>query len=349
MIETHGTRYPRTLMSIELRTLRHAMALAEQGNFARAARAVHLTQPALSRSIQSLEQRLGAALFDRRRDGVVPTDVGRVLLERARELLALAEDLDQEIVRNRTLQTGRVVAGGGPYPADSLLAPAAARLVQEFPQVAIELRVRNWDELLRQLRARELDFFVAETSTLEADADLDVRLLHAHALHFVGRADHPLRRAARAPTVPELLAYPLVAQSRIPPRVLEPLLAAQRRTRLLSVVARAFPSIQCHSLAAVLRIVETSDAVTALPLSAARQGLRDGRLALLGSAPWLSLRYGLVRLRGRTPTRAAEAFVERVLATETQVVAEERALHEEWVQPAARGARSRRTRAGAAA
>jgi DNA-binding transcriptional LysR family regulator len=202
--------------------------------------------------------------------------------------------------------------------------------VQEFPQVAIELRVRNWDELLRQLRARELDFFVAETSTLDGEADLDVQPLHAQPLYFVARAGHPLQLASHNVAPADLLAYPFVAPSRIPPRVLDPLLAAQRRAPDASARTRAFPSIQCNALASVLRIVESSDAVTALSLSVMRHELRERRLALLGTAPWLSLRYGLVRLRRRPLTRAAQVFVERVLATEADAVAEERALRTEF-------------------
>jgi DNA-binding transcriptional LysR family regulator len=325
-------RYDALEMTIDLRALRHALALAEHAHFGRAARAVHLTQPALSRSIKALEQRLGAPLFERQRNAVAPTDIGRVLLERARELLALADELDHAIVRNRTLQAGRVVVGGGPHAAEVLLAPSAARLTREYPQVAIDLRVRDWDELLRQLRGRELDFFVAETSTLETEADLEVRRLASRPLYFVARAGHPLARAAPGTALGDMLAYPLVASSRIPPRVLEPLLRAQRREHRAGPAARPFPSIQCQSPAAALRIVEASDAVTTLTLSLLQHGLRDGRLTLLGTAPWLALRYGLVRLRHRAPTHAAQAFLECVLATDAELTEEEGVLREEFVR-----------------
>ena len=68
-------------MEVELRRLRHLIALAEHGNFGRAAAACYITQPALSRSIQALEAQVGAALFDRRRTGVELTDMGRLLLQ----------------------------------------------------------------------------------------------------------------------------------------------------------------------------------------------------------------------------------------------------------------------------
>lgn len=68
-------------MTIELRLLRHALALARHGNFARAAGALNLTQPSMSRSIAALESLLGVPLFDRTNKGITPTAFGRILLE----------------------------------------------------------------------------------------------------------------------------------------------------------------------------------------------------------------------------------------------------------------------------
>jgi len=71
-------------MDFDLRLLRHARALAEEGSFARAARTLHLTQPALSRSIQELERRTGIRLFDRNKGRVDLTALGEVFLAHAR-------------------------------------------------------------------------------------------------------------------------------------------------------------------------------------------------------------------------------------------------------------------------
>ncbi len=93
-------------MDFDLRQLRHARALAEEGSFARAARTLHLTQPALSRSIQELERRTGIKLFDRNQGRVEPTDLGRVFLAHARGLLGHAEALDREVATMRGTGTG---------------------------------------------------------------------------------------------------------------------------------------------------------------------------------------------------------------------------------------------------
>ena len=90
----------------DLRRLRHALALAEHRNFARAAAALHITQPALSRSIQALEDGLGVRLFDRSPRDVDPTAFGELVLRHARSLELSARDLDRELQLAKGLEIG---------------------------------------------------------------------------------------------------------------------------------------------------------------------------------------------------------------------------------------------------
>jgi DNA-binding transcriptional LysR family regulator len=313
-------------MGVELQQLRQVIALAEHGSFVRAAAALHISQPALSRSIQNLERRFGSELFLRTSGGVIPTDVGRLYIERARDVLRIADDLDRDAVHRGTFGTGRVAVGGGPFPAESFLGPAAVRFVEQHPNVKVQLHARDWDELLRELRSRELDFFVAETSTLQREAELEiVPMPTAHSMHFVARAGHPLAGRGTA-SVEEVLAHPFVTPSRIPPRLLDPLLAALRAGATKQKDGRPFPAIQCHGLAPVKRILSASDAVSATILSCISTELETGQFILLGGAPWLHLRYGIVSLKGRPWTQAAEKFREFVLQAERQAASEEHDL-----------------------
>jgi DNA-binding transcriptional LysR family regulator len=328
-------------MALELQQLRQVIALAEHGSFVRAAAALHISQPALSRSIQNLEQHFGSELFVRSSGGVVPTDLGRLYIERARDLLRMADELDRDAVTRGALGSGRVAVGGGPFPSESFLGPAAVRFIEQFPKVSVQLHARDWDELLHELRGRALDFFVAETSTLQREAELEiVPMPSAHAVHFVARAEHPLagRGAAR---VEDIFAYPFVTPSRIPPRVLDPMLAAHRAGAAARKSALPFPAIQCTGLAPVKRILTGSDAISASILSCVATELELGKLVLLGTAPWLYLQYGVVSLRGRPWTQAAERFREYVLQAERRAAAEEERLLERF-RP---GARARRTAA----
>lgn len=322
-------------MALELQQLRQVIALAEHGSFVRAAAALHISQPALSRSIQNLERRFGSELFMRSSGGVVPTDLGRLYIERARDVLRLADELDREAVTRGTLGAARVAVGGGPYPAESFLGPAAARFVEQYPKVSVQLNARNWDELLHELRSRELDFFVAETSTLQREPELEIAPMpSAHSVHFVARAGHPLASHGTA-KVEEIFAYPFVSPSRIPPRVLDPMLAAHRAGATERKNALPFPAIQCNGLAPVKRILASSDAISASILSCISTELELGQLVLLGTAPWLHLHYGIVSLKGRPWTQAAEKFLEYVLQAERRAAEEEEHLLERF-RPGAR-------------
>jgi DNA-binding transcriptional LysR family regulator len=323
-------------MALELQQLRQVIALAEHGSFVRAAAVLHISQPALSRSIQNLERRFGSELFLRSNSGVLPTDLGRLYIERARDVLRLADELDREAVGRGTLGAGRVAVGGGPYPADSFLGPAAARFVAEFPRVSVQLHARSWDELLRELRSRELDFFVAETSTLQRESELDiVPMPSAHALHFVARAGHPLARRGSV-KVEDIFAYPFVTPSRIPPRVLDPMLAAHRAGAQGRRNALPFPSIQCNGLAPVKRILASSDAISSSILSCMATELKTGQFVLLGTETWLHMQYGIVSLKGRPWTKAAEKLREFVLQAEREAAAEEALLLERFAPRAGR-------------
>ena len=90
-------------MAMELQQLRQVVALAEHRSFVRASAALHISQPALSRSIQNLERRFGSSLFLRSAAGVVPTDLGRLYIERARDLLRMADELESEHAKVKRL------------------------------------------------------------------------------------------------------------------------------------------------------------------------------------------------------------------------------------------------------
>ncbi len=251
-------------MSLEVRRMRHVIALADHGSFARAATVLGLSQSALSRSIQSVERDVGSRLFVRTASGVELTDGGRVLVARIRQIVQLTEDLDRDLTSERGLHSGHVHVGAGPYPAQSVLADALARFIAAHPRVIVRVTMRDWDELLRRLRAREIEFFVGETSTFGAENDLDIEQLDVHPMLICARRGHPL--ASLAPvTFSDGLAFPYVSVSRIPPRILEPIRAAQRRLPDATAAHRVFPALEFNSIDAVKQVVLGSDALMVAP------------------------------------------------------------------------------------
>jgi DNA-binding transcriptional LysR family regulator len=320
-------------MPTELRQFRHVIAVADHGNFARAAEALRMSQPALSRSVQAVERELGGHLFQRTSSGAEPTDLGHLFVLRARHILQLSEELGLEMANNSSLRTGHVAIGGGPYPMQTTLPQALTRFVAAHPDVSVRLIVRDWDELLRRLRGREIELFIAETSTIEHENDLSIEAMGPHPLFLVGRTGHPL--AGRDSLgVSDLFDYPLAAMTRIPPRILEPFRAAQRRATHPAAMARNFPAIECNTHSVLAQVVLGTDAIMASTLPRIRTELESGQLVLIKSEPWLFTSYGIVTLKNHPLSTASARFREFILEAERGFCGEEQALLACW-QPGA--------------
>lgn len=316
-------------MSLDIRHMRHVIALDEHGSFARAATALGLSQSALSRSIQSVERTTGSSLFVRTATGVEPTDGGHVFIARIRQIAQLIDDLDRDVMGERGLQTGHLHIGGGPYPAQSMLADALARFVADYPRIVVRVMMRDWDELLRRLRAREIEFFVAEFSTFAGDLDLDFEPLAPHPTFIIARRGHPL--AGRGPLgIADGFAYPYASLTRIPPRSLEPIRLAQRRSPDATAGYRVFPALEFNALDAVRKIVLGSDALMVAPLACVADELDGGRLVVLGAEPYLAVRYAIVKLKGQPLTAAGVRFREYVREAERVFTEQEQVLLERW-------------------
>lgn len=296
-------------MKIELRHCHHAVVLAQHRNFDRAARAIGISQPSLSRSIQELERRLGAKLFIRSRDGIEPTDVGRLFLERSQAVLVQAADLEHEMELVRGHEVGELRIGAGVYPSEIFIADAVARMAREQPRVKVTVICNITETLLSMLRKRELDIMIADAKACEPTGDLEIETLAWHQVQFVVRKGHPLQNAQQL-TLPQLLSYPIVVTTRTPPDVLAAL-HKERGTSFDST--RPFPAICCDSIAMFKLIVARSDSICYLPANVLSAELAAGRLVVL---PFDTSQFGrafsVIRIADRTPTAAAEVFMQYV-------------------------------------
>jgi DNA-binding transcriptional LysR family regulator len=291
-------------MKLKLRQVQHAVTLAQAGSYSAAAERLNLSQPALSRSIQALESVLGAALFDRTTTGVVPTSIGRMVTEQGTSILASAAGLEREVKLALGLETGTLSVGAAPYAADICVGTACGRLAMESPRLAIDVRVGDWTFLTRLVLSGELDIAVAELTLAADDSRLEVQALPQHIGQFFCRAEHPL--ACRGPvTVEDTEAFPLVASS-LPRRL------ANLRT-----------AIRVDTFRLARDIVLASNALGIAVSSQIASELRDRLLVFLPiSVPWLHSNYGFIRLKGRTPSPATIAFMQRVLEVEEEILSD---------------------------
>ncbi len=305
-------------MEIDLRHLRHARALAEHGNFGRAAWALRLSQPALSRSIAELERQVGTRLFERSTAGIEPTDMGSLLLERAGELLARSEDLGREMEALQGRGAGALRIGAGTYTAEMVAGDALAALLRESPDVQARVVVDNVLNLLPLLRRRELDVVIGDASVITEDPEFHITGLAPRQGYFVCRKGHPLSKQPSL-TLTDILAFPLVSTSRLPPRLLGPIVAATRRPLGLAD-SHAGPAITCESLGIMKTVVAGSDAIAILPLTAMVRDRDSSLFTVLPLVePWLQGNFAIIRLARRTPPPSGDAFVRLLLATDAEL------------------------------
>lgn len=145
------------MREINLDRLRTLVAIADLGSFAEAARALHLAPPTVSLHITDLEARIGAPLLTRKRGQVRPTPIGETLLERARRLLAEADQALDDVQRQVQGLGGRVRLGASTGAIAHLLPQALETLGREHPGIDVQVAVLTSQETLQQLRDGALD------------------------------------------------------------------------------------------------------------------------------------------------------------------------------------------------
>ena len=331
-------------MTLELRLLQHALAVGRFRNFARAAEALHLTQPSLSRSIATLERTLGVPLFDRGGKGVTPTAFGELLLERGADLLNREGELRREIQLLAKVEIGTLDIGAGPFPSESTIGSAVARLSRTHPRLRISVVTADPDEICRKVLDGVLDVAIANASAVKDVERLVLEALPSQRIYLACRPGHPLagRRDLELATVLQFpLASPLLAGA--------PAVAAaghEGAGRTVRETGHFIPAIHVNSLSIARRIAYESDALFPGTASMLAEDVRSGRLVALDFfVPAMRTTPSLITLRDRTLSPATRAFIEILREVEAEAAKVEIAdLPVPSVPPAVK--RARRVPAG---
>ena len=293
---------------MDLKRWTHIVAVADRRSFVRAAEQVHLSQPALTRSIQAAESELGLLLFDRRANEVVATPAGEFVIARARQLVFNSRCLERDVELYRSHALGDTAFGVGPFPAATFLAPLLTALRREFPAINLRVEVSNWQQLLQRLLAEDIEFFVSDTRDLPSDTGTHIRSLRPEPGGFYVRVGHPLASATSV-TLPELWAYGVVSV-RLPAGVRAVIAGA------LGFAAGTDLSLalECDDVEVLKAVALAGDSVLAAPHAAVKKEYGERTLKTLNvtGLPPLASRMGLVTLRGRTPSPMAELVMGRL-------------------------------------
>jgi LysR family transcriptional regulator of gallate degradation len=200
---------------MELRQLRYFLAVAEQGNFSKAADAVGVTQQALSYSVAQLEKQLQTQLFARTQSGVELTDIGHVFAKRARMIVAETDLAHREVEILRDGQRGSVRFGVGSTIVQHVLPRIVQRFARARPKFSLTLKVDLSRPLYDRLLSGEIEVALTAPAAVPIEygqAELQHEIIEGQefdANFLVMRVGHPLL-SLRTPTLQDVVRYPWI-------------------------------------------------------------------------------------------------------------------------------------------
>lgn len=284
-------------MKLSLRKLECVIAVAETGNFGRAAERLALSQPSLSRTIAGIEAAFSVRLFDRGRSGVLPTRTGEALVEDARRLLAMAEAVERGLTEAGSGEGGTVRFGMGPLPASVLFRPLLAESLRQRPDVKVDCTVDSGERLLPLLADGQIDFAIFNRTFAPEGPGYSVRGIGALRAGLFVRAGHPLAGAGQVEPA-RLADFPLATGH------------AGSGVNLFGMVTARISS---DDFGAMRELMLDSDVVFLGGHSQVAGDIAGARAVELSVAGWSPLpsELVLVRIAGRSQSRAAHEMMER--------------------------------------
>lgn len=290
---------------LSTRALRAFLALVELRNFTRAAQATHLSQPAFSALIRSLEDAVGTRLFDRNTRSVQLTPEGRLFEPSARQLLADASRALADLADHVERRKGRVHVAALPSLAAGWLPALFAEYRAAWPGVTIALSDLLSDACIDLVRGGQADFALAAAGLRGSDAaELHTHVLGSERFHLVCRADHPLATAPRL-TLRQLAPWPFIHMTRNS-SVRQALEAALHPLQMNTV-------LEVEQLATVMGMVEAGLGISVVPTLTLYQFRRDTIVTRALPLPALRRRMLLVRRREGSLSAAAQALHDLVV------------------------------------
>ncbi|OHK82988.1 LysR substrate-binding domain-containing protein [Salmonella enterica] len=259
---------------IRLRHLHTFVAVAQQGTLGRAAETLNLSQPALSKTLNELEQLTGTRLFERGRLGAQLTVPGEQFLTHAVKVLDALNTTGQALNRKEDASADVVRVGALPTAALGILPAAIGRFHQQQKSTSLQVATMNNTMLLAGLKSGEIDLGIGRMSDPELMGGLNYELLFLESLKLVVRPGHPLLQETI--TLSRVMEWPVV----VSPKGTVP---RQNAEALLQSQGCKMPAGCIETLSASLsrQLTVDYDYVWFVPSGAVKEDLRQATLVSL--------------------------------------------------------------------
>lgn len=302
---------------IEIRHLRHIMALAEYQSFKKAAKSIGISQPALTISIRIAEDWFGAKLFERRPRMVVPTPYGSIVIEGARKILVKVDEVKRDVDLMHGLQKGTIRIAADPYLAEGLLGPVIGSLIENYPKLKFDIIDGNWNSLIDMLKEGQVEMILAAYSK---ETDLQVEEKEVNFIQIKGpapvyfvRAGHPLANKKKV-DVEDIKKYPFAA-SRSRPAYYKWLSHATGVS--VDDLQNKHVSFICDNFSITKTIIKHSNTISAAAYETLAGDLKEGTIKEI-KVNWLIPHAQVIGLIGylndRVLSPAAELLIEKLKA-----------------------------------
>lgn len=268
--------------SLDTRRLQLLAQVVRSGSFSKAAETLGISQPALSKSIRSLEKSLDVQLLERGRFGARPTEFALSLMRHADAIDAELSSAQAEILALRSAKSGALHIGCGPTEATRLLPLALTKLRKSSPDIQLTVSYGLNETLMPMVRSGEVDCALSSIPAVSKDQDLKQVPLHRDQGVVVSRSHHPLARQRKPVTVEQLaqLDWVLARQSELERRAFDDVF-------IYAGLTPPRPIIETTSTTLMKSMVMQGDVLTFVPRELVYWESRAKQLKVL-SVPFLT-------------------------------------------------------------
>ena len=294
-------------MNFDLTDLRTFVGVADLGSFRAASEAMHLTQPALSRRVNKLEQALGFRLFERTTRKVELNAMGRSFLPRARHVL---NELDRALLGMSDLSDrlrGLVTVACVPSTVGTFVAGALREFHQQYPRIRVHVIDESATNILLAVARSEADFGISYLGTQEPD--LEFEPLFDEDFVLACRLDHPLARRRHVRWA-ELAQHDCVmlAPGTGNRMLVDQALSGQPRGQPRGQSHQPAWSCEVRHVPALINLIEAGIGIGAVPRFAVPVGLQAALVCIPLIDPPVVRTIGMIRRRGQPLSPAAQAL-----------------------------------------
>jgi DNA-binding transcriptional LysR family regulator len=289
---------------MDVRQLRNALAVLERGSIGKASEWLHISQPALTKSIQRLEDELQVKLFERNSRGMQSTIYGECLRSHAYALTTGLNQLRADLQALKSGAQGVVEVGAPPIVAPEVFPRAIARLNKECPRVVVRLSTELSPELIRAVQAGSLDFVVTFITGDTAPAGCSQRFLFNDRLVVAARAGHPIARAKRV-SVADLAGCSWILPHKDN-------LHRQRLQLAFEAAGIPLPQplIECNSVPFLKAAVHETDCITLVSLLSVKSEEKSGLIRTVDlDSEFMARRIGITWPDDRKLSTAAQKLM----------------------------------------